>query len=188
MWIILFIALIFVILYLIFKKRKNNKMKKIMENRPMRRFKYLDTFYYTLIQGDGEDTLHIPLYHPVLMDEETGQIYVVNKPLFKNAWFITIGNETHFKKGKVGEVNFNDSGAFWIDEELNGFYQKNDEFITLDNKQLVYSKYRSNVAISGYGDTEETVSILYNFNPNYDASLLDNAKFITAVIEFDTNA
>lgn len=187
---IIFVILLLGGIILFFQKKDANKMKKIIESKPKHRFQYLDTFYYYIVQNDSDGGTKIPFYYFVLMEEGTNQVYVIDKTLFRNAWYASFfGKEMQLYKGKIGSkdnvVQFYDRGNFWIDEELNNFYQNDGRFITLNNTKLIYSKYQSEATVSGYGNDDENIPILYNFNPNYDSSLFNNAKFITGVVEFD---
>ncbi len=170
---------------LIFLKVKvNNKIEKIISSNQKHRFKYLDAFY---TRGNTTQTGSGPQFYYVLEDTDTNKTYVVDKALFKNAFCMALGNDDFhlYKKKTKKRIELYESGSFWIDKALDNFYQRDGMFVTLDGGKYVYSKYESKVVVSGYGNDDENILLLYNTNPNYDVSLLDNAIFVTGVIEFD---
>ena len=120
------------------------------------------------------------------------QVYVISKALFRNAWYVSFGeNQWQLNKGKVGtksvRVQLYDLGDFWIEKELDNVFQRTDNHVVLEGKDLLYSKYYSDVSVSSYNNANnQDIPMLYNLNPNYDISLFDNAKFITGVVEFDS--
>ena len=172
---ILFTFFILVILVLIVIGL--NYSKKI-KNKPKKRFKYLDTFYFRTITGRNDN--YIYSYY-VVCDNETSKIYAIDKVSFKNANLEIVMKKAKLLKGQgirsnFKEVNFNDEGNLWINEELSNFYSHIDNNIQIGNFKL---KYDGNI------DNDYELHTLYHLNSKYDISLLDKATFITGVAEFD---
>ena len=122
------------------------------------------------------DDIDYYIYH-VIEDVDTKKIYAIFKTNTNVLLEITSGNTKLLKGNGIRnknwkEVNFNEEGSFWIDEELPDYYQNNGENISI--------KYLNKTHTLNITD-------IHNRNQNYDISLLNKAIFITGYAEFDLN-
>ena len=189
------IVFLFVIIVLFSIINKKNKINKIKNTKPKQKFEYLDVFIYCKnekeidISSNGAYNYYSkPILHYVIKDINNSKLYVVsqnniviNARLFS---FNPLNKTINLIKGnnfKKNSLNFHDKGCFWINKTYDNCFSREKNDVILYNNKL---NYVGN--ISQVHDITNT-KIIYNLNPNYDISLLDNATFISAVIEFDLN-
>ena len=175
--------LIFTIFMLIYFIRTGKEYReKLMTSKPEKRFKYIDTFYYYKDRYNSPDeisaSMHIAFH--IIQDKDSKKYYAIEEKN-TNVLFSKVFNETKLlrvdNENKVTtrkdwkEVNYNDEGSFWVDEELVECCQCVDD----------------NVVINYYGENDKLKfgSELLNRNSNYDSSLLTKSIFITGYAKFD---
>ena len=137
-----FIIIIIIIFFGVIKLaiKSNKKIKELKETQIPRRFKYLDTFYFTY--SDGEDS-HTVAFNII---EELGskKTYAMPYNEFEKCVFIAYRNpRLVMGKGlvsKMPKVEFNQEGNFWVSEELDGLYSNDNNVINLTLKTWVFKK------------------------------------------------
>ncbi len=171
-----FLVLLFIFGPILYKRHIN----KIKSNYEMKRFKYIDTFYYKKYDIKLEKT-EFYFYH-IIQDIDSKKYYGISKDCTNSQVEVDFdGKVTVFRgqgfRNKWQRVNFNDEGSFWIKEELNDFYKREGSDIIL------------NYDVKLIGLTEEepknNVPVLYNANKDNDIKLLDDVIFIDGLAEFD---
>ena len=139
----------------------------------------MDTFYYELeIWVDDTPSRQHFVYH-IIEDLDSKKVYAIAE---QNT---NIRFEKIFDKTKVlriddidgvstrkdwKEVNYDDEGLFWIDEELADCYQRDGDKIIIN----YFEKHKLKVVE------------ISNRNTNYDISLLDKVTFITGYAQLDS--
>ena len=186
-WIMFIGGAIFIIGFTIFTviygvKVGKEYRKNIMISKPKKRFKYLDSFYYVKITHLGTDETSnkdFVVYH-VIQDLDSKKIYAIGETgtnvrfqkVFDNTKLLRIDNmDENTTRKDWKEVNYGDSGSFWIDQELVDYYSNNGEKVTINyfgKKDIVKANQ------------------IFNRNKNYNISLLDKTIFITGYLQFDT--
>jgi len=176
LWIFLGIVIIFLVFVLYDIKKRKKYEDYLMNSKPKRFFKYLDTFYYTIdeIDPDGNSTLKYIVFH-VIEDIDSKKIYAINMKdtnihFQKNLKNIKILKGNGFRSNWK-EASYNDKGSFWIDEELNNCYVHENDMVIINYQN---EKYRINVSNN-----------LFNTNHQYNISLLDKAIFIKGLAFLD---
>ena len=177
--IIVFFVLLFTlgpILFVSYKKRIKSKYE-------MRRFKYVDTFYYKKYDIKVERT-EFNFYH-VIQDIDSKKYYCISKDSTNSQVEVDLdGKVTVFRgqglRNKWQTVRVGDEGSFWIKEELNDFYKRDGSDIILE----------FDVKLLGIDNKEKkepknNVPLLINANKENDISLLDKCIFIDGLLEFD---
>ena len=80
------------------------------------------------------------------------------------------------------DIFFGNKGVFWISKIYdNDFYSRNDDENDI-KIGIDHFKYGGSIENAEKITKENT---LYNLNSNYNASLLDNVKFIHGIAEFN---
>ena len=167
------------------KNKKNDYRKKNIEDKPKRRFKYLDTFYYFVYDLNDGPSAYI--YH-IITDIDTNKKYALNEKDFANAHLqINNGDNIGLLKGQGNRNNYKyvklyDEGTFWIETKLDNFYNYEKDNITIG-----YDNEKSNITYGGsiYNRIEEKSLTFYNLNTNNDITFLDDVTFISGFAEFD---
>lgn len=174
----IFIIYFFVMLiYGIRTAKKYNE--NIVLSKEKKRFKYLDTFYYTKNFNRGDDTLGTDffVYH-VIQDIGSEKVYAITEHSV-NARFQIDFKATKLLKQDIEngkkvwkDVNYNDTGSFWIDKEIKDCCHIEGDKIIIN----YFEEHKVKIA-----------SELFHRNPAYDVSLFNNAIFITGHAEFDVS-
>ena len=175
--VIIAIVLISIFLYIYFKG------KEIKKNSPKQRFKYLDTFYYHVFSGAGDDSDFNSKVYIVVCDIETSDIYAVPQTSFTNGTYEPATNSVLKGKGlrsNFKKVEYGDQGSLWIDKEKSNFYERNEELVKFGNDMVSYTKEKD----KGFYSSSEMPK-LHNIDNKNDVSLLDKAKFVIGIAEFD---
>lgn len=177
-WLLLAIGPFFMIGIIVYYYTQLKKYgKEVLVNKPKRKFKYLDSFYYKRIFKIGGRTKRIYFVLHIIEDIDTERIYAIGADS-TNAHLDITNSGAKILKG-VGirknwkEVSFNEEGMFWIDQEVYDCYCNEGE----------------NVIIK-YFIEEHKISVnneLFHCNLEYDNSLLDKATFIMGFAEFNIN-
>lgn len=171
------------VLIIVASKKHKKYINKLMETKPKHRFNYLDTFYYTRKVYSGDTVEHKFFTYHVLKDQNSGKIYAIpGEQWYTNAMFqyfkgkgsILTGKGIRFaNSANWNEVSFNSEGSLWIEEEI-------DNYLTFDGDKIIFDNPTEKHVLKNQDE-------LSNCNPQYDISLLKQAKFITGYAEFDTN-
>ena len=177
--IIVFFVLLFTLGPILFKGYN----KRIKSKYEMRRFKYIDTFYYKKydIKLERKD---FHFYH-VIQDIDSKKYYCISKDSTNSQVEVDLdGKVTVFRgqglRNKWQTVRINDEGSFWIKEELKDFYKRDgsDIILEFDVKLLGIDNKKKE-------EPKNNVPLLINANKENDISLLDECIFIDGLAEFD---
>ena len=158
--------------------------KNLMANKPKQRFKYIDSFYYTmwLNSGSVEETSRRQIVvFDIIQELSTKKYYAISeyntnmrleiKP--KKTKMLRIDDIDGFSTRKDWkEVDYNDEGSLWIDCEMPDCYQNDGTYITVK-----YYGEDHKIKIDGQ---------LFNRNSDNDVSLLDKSTFILGYASLDT--
>ena len=187
----IFLIVVLVLIFALGPIMHNSYINNIKNKCEKRKFKYLDTFYYSKYETSQGDTGHTRIYfYNVFEDVDSNKIYAIYKDASNSQLQVNLDGSSILFKGQGvrtnwQRVNYQDTGSYWIKEELPEFYKKNNDEIILNFEDKFY--YNQNPK----GDKIEWIKnkkpIVYNRNPDYDLSLLDQVTFIDGYMEFDTN-
>lgn len=155
-------------------KETNNRVQNIKSTNLKKRFTFVDTIWYSIYTR----AYTIKTTYYIIQEEETQKIYVVD------AIFPKYGSKSKSNaliNNKKDDDKYKITGSFWIEQEIPDFYKRYDKRIVLNGNSFVKIALASDVLLkSCHSD------YLYHNNPNCDIiSLLENAAFVTAPIEFD---
>lgn len=195
--IFIFIILFFVIFTLLMvglvifiikaAKKEVEKREEIKSTKPKQNFEYIDFFFSNVSNLSTDNTNNRMYGYFILKDIETSVMYAIH---IRNAnasyEMISTFNNKKFdlflNTNPRKNINFNDKGIFWVSEVLDkDFYFRNNNNVKIGVETF---KYEGNI---GTVNSITRSNILYNLNPAYDISLLDNVKFISGIAEFNIN-
>ena len=181
------LAVIIVLIVLLVTINFNRNIKNTCEEK---RFKYLDTFFYGKWEIRLERTEYN--YYHVIEDIFSKKKYVIINgspevheallPGYRIDILAGTGLATNWKK-----KSFNDEGSYWVKEEVNDFYKKDNNYIILnfDEKFVYYKDIENEKEFDKEKSLFKKIPVLYNSNPDIDASILEDATFFVGLIEFD---
>ena len=181
-----FIAVLFLFSLPVNKKNKEveklgdknwNRFKSFKENQPERRFKLIDTYYYS--------TNYIPLnsIHWMLLylikDLEDKELYLCVREFSHNG-NLPVEDITPLYK-LINEKLNNTEGSYWSDMDSLFNIEFNDDGFVLQSKDgLTYPKTKVR-----YKRVVDANYVLKHTNKKNDVKSIEKAKLIDAHIEFD---
>ena len=128
---------------------------------PLNRAKGTDFFVYHVIQDISSEKVYAIAEHSVSarfqIDFKTTRLLKQDIENGKKVW---------------KDVNYNDTGSFWIDKEIKDCCHIEDDKVIIN----YFEEHKVKIA-----------SELFHRNPAYDVSLFSNAIFITGHAEFDVS-
>ena len=113
-------------------------IKNLMSTKPKRRFKYLDSIYYTYTVYSDTGREHF-IFH-IIEDIDSKKIYAIDEhganmrfeKILDKTKVLRIGDfDSVSARNDWKEVNYGDEGSFWIDEELADCYQRDGDKIII---------------------------------------------------------
>ena len=171
------------VIIVVASKKHKNYINNLMGTKPKQRFNYLDTFFYVRKVYNSDTVEHKFFTFHVLKDKNSGKIYAIpGEQWYTNAMFQYLHGKGSILTGKGirfanssnwKEVSFNSEGSLWIEEEI-------DNYLTYDGDKFIFDNPTEKHVLKNQDE-------ISNCNPQYDISLLKQAKFITGYAEFDTN-
>jgi hypothetical protein len=183
------LAVILIIVGLIYNSINSKRTKTKYEEK---RFKFLDVFYYHKYDNRLEHTTFD--YYYVVKDLKDNKIYAIPQRQTNSQTEVGLdGKVTIFKgqgiRSNWQRVEFEEEGSLWVKKELSEFFQKNGKEIKFAySEKLIYYKDQDENPEHKIGDLfKKNTYILYNANPEYGIELLENATFISGLLEFDIN-
>ena len=186
---IIVLVVILVLIFTIGPIVRNSYIKGVKNNCEKRRFKYLDTFFYSEYHTSQGETGHTRFYYyNVIEDCDSHKLYAIYKDASNSQLQVDFDGNTMLFKGKGiksnwQRINYLDEGNFWIKEELPDFYKKENDNIILNFDKKFY--YLEKSKKEKYEFFKNKTPILYNRNPDYDINVLDKVTFIDGYMEFD---
>ena len=181
------ILLIVIISFFVYASKINKRNKKLKETQLPRRFKYLDTFYFSYY--DGEDTQTISFN--IIEDLSNSNKYAMITNQFDHCFFVEY-KEPRLVTGKKGfthkmpKVEFEQQGNYWVANEIenaisneNGLFHIHFSYgLFKRDFTLVYDK-------KNHPDIKRNYIELFHLNQLIDISVLNNITFIDGIAEFD---
>ena len=181
------LAVVLIIVGLIYNSINSKRTKTKYEER---RFKFLDVFYYHKYDNRVEHTEFY--YYYVVEDIESNKIYAISQRQTNSQTEVNLDGKVTIFKGKGlrsnwQRVKFGDEGSFWIKKELSEYFQREGKEIKFayDEKLIYYKDQEENPEHKISDLFKKSTYILYNANHENDIRILENATFISGLLEFD---
>ena len=147
------------------KERRDN----IISTKPKRRFKYIDSIWYEDITGVEDSSSMTVVYH-IIQEIDTDTIYAINSSYTNKVWH---------------DIPFQKEGSFWIEKEVQNHFYHNGERMEIGKKNIKAIELKNEH--KWIWENRDNI-VLHHGNEKCDiVQLLEQAKFITGVVEFDAN-